>query len=336
MRPLPAIQLFTATLILGSTGWTIFRMNWVRTCSWARQVALLAWWWRWLPISITMACRRERLPICAVHGWRLSHAPPDGVCRNKSLRLGRDRREDAVLVEPHAIGASAVFGGLEARAAYLCCVSRQVWGSCVKWVVPCGVCSSDRRWQCAGAELEAGGAAAHTAVVVVAARMDPGVDRGATHWDPGGGTVAAGTEDVGGQPCLGVAPGLVVEGEGRPSEVRCSVSEVSRILDMRLDAPRALGRAGIGNQADLHGQRDGRHRWQAAARSAAANGRGAGPGRPGGEETWCWGKEWLTSCLIEIHPRSVQLSRRHEPVQRTKAASDETSSGEAGGALGRG
>lgn len=70
---------------------------------------------------------------------------------------------------------------------------------------------------------------------------------------------------------------------------------------MRLDAPRALWRAGIGKQADSHGQRDGMHRWQAAAKLAAANGWGAGPGRPGGEETWCWGKEWLTSCLIEIH-----------------------------------
>lgn len=126
MRPLPAIQLFTSSLILGSTGWTIFRMNWVRTCSWARQIALLARRWRRLAVRITVICRRQRLSIGAIHGWWLSHTPPNSVRGNKSLRLGGHRCENTVLVETHAIGAAAVFGGLKAGAANLCCVSRHV------------------------------------------------------------------------------------------------------------------------------------------------------------------------------------------------------------------
>jgi hypothetical protein len=114
VRPLSTNQLFTAGLILGRTGWTtIFRMNWVRTCSWARQIALLAGLLL-LAIRFGMARWRQRLAICAVHwGW-LSDAAPNGMCRNESLGLGRNGRENAVLVEPHAVGAAAVFGGLEA------------------------------------------------------------------------------------------------------------------------------------------------------------------------------------------------------------------------------
>jgi hypothetical protein len=123
MRPLPAIQLFTTCLIMGSTGWTIFRMNWVRTCSGARQIALLARLLLLLTICFSMARRWKRLAICAVHGRWLPNTPPNGVCRNKSLSLRRDRRENAVLVEPHAVGAATVLGGLEARAANLCVVS---------------------------------------------------------------------------------------------------------------------------------------------------------------------------------------------------------------------
>lgn len=103
-------------------------------------------------------------------------------------------------------------------------------GFCVTWNLPCDVCSSDRQWRCADVELVAGDAAAHTAVVVAVARRDlEVVDRGATHWDLEGGIGAAGTEDVGERPCLDVAPGLVVEGEQSPSELRCNVSEMSRI-----------------------------------------------------------------------------------------------------------
>jgi hypothetical protein len=43
--------------------------------------------------------------------------------RNKSLRLSGDGGEDAILVEPHAIGAAAVLGRLEARASNLWSVS---------------------------------------------------------------------------------------------------------------------------------------------------------------------------------------------------------------------
>jgi hypothetical protein len=94
-------------------------MNWVRTCSWARQIALLTRLLLLLTICFRMARRRERLAICAVHWGRLSNASPYGVCRNKSLCLRRDGREDAVLVEPHAVGAAAVLGGLEAGASDL-------------------------------------------------------------------------------------------------------------------------------------------------------------------------------------------------------------------------
>jgi hypothetical protein len=86
-------------------------MSWVRTCSWARQVALLAG--LLLAICFGVAGRRERLAICAVHGRWLPNTPPNGVCRNKSLCLRRHRRKDAVLVKPHAVGAAAVLGGLE-------------------------------------------------------------------------------------------------------------------------------------------------------------------------------------------------------------------------------
>jgi hypothetical protein len=117
MRPLPAIQLLTATLILGSTRWTIVRMNWVRTCSWARQILRLLP--RGLAIGVPVACRRKWLSVRAIHGRGLSNTPPDGVRRDKGLRLGRDGREDAVLVESHAIRATAVLCRLEARAPYL-------------------------------------------------------------------------------------------------------------------------------------------------------------------------------------------------------------------------
>jgi hypothetical protein len=123
MRPLPANQLFTTCLILGCTGWTtIFRMNWVRTCSWARQIALLAGLLL-LAICFCVARRRKRLAVCAIHWGRLSDTSPYSMCRHKCLRLGRDGRENAVLVEPHAVGAAAVFGSLETRASDLCNVS---------------------------------------------------------------------------------------------------------------------------------------------------------------------------------------------------------------------
>jgi hypothetical protein len=124
MGPLPANQLFTTCLIVGRTGWTTkFRMNWVRTCSWARQIALLAGLLL-LAICFCVARRRKRLTVCAIHwGW-LSDTSPHGMCRHKCLRLRGDGRENAVLVEPHAVGAAAVFGGLEARASNLYRVSK--------------------------------------------------------------------------------------------------------------------------------------------------------------------------------------------------------------------
>jgi len=90
-------------------------MNLVRTCSWAGQILLLLRLLaRRLAIRFRMVRRRERLSVRAIHGRWLSDATPDRVCRHEGLCLRRDGREDAVLVEPHAVGAAAVLGGLEA------------------------------------------------------------------------------------------------------------------------------------------------------------------------------------------------------------------------------
>jgi hypothetical protein len=116
VRPLPANKLFTACLIVCSTGWTKFRVSWVRTCSWAGQILLLR---ALLLVRLCVARRRQRLAIRAVHGRRLPDTTPDCVSRNKRLSLCRDGSENAVLVESHAVGASAVLGRLETRASDL-------------------------------------------------------------------------------------------------------------------------------------------------------------------------------------------------------------------------
>jgi len=55
MEPLPTCQRITARLIWRSTGRTIVRMSWVRTCSGARQILRLA---RRLGIWLAVAGRR--------------------------------------------------------------------------------------------------------------------------------------------------------------------------------------------------------------------------------------------------------------------------------------
>lgn len=83
-----------------------------------RQIGLLA---RLLTIRFRrMARGGKRLPVRTIHGRWLSHTTPNSMRRDKSLRLGRDGREDAVLVEPHAIRAAPVICGLETRASNLC------------------------------------------------------------------------------------------------------------------------------------------------------------------------------------------------------------------------
>lgn len=210
VESLPACQRVTARLIWRSTRRTIVRMSWVRTCSGAGQIMRLA---RRLAIWLGMAGRRERLPVGAVHGRWLSDTAPDCVSRNKGLRLGRHGGEDAVLVEPHAVGAAAVLSRLEAGAADLGRVSRQSRVNGVGRGVPCGVCSSDRQLQCAGGELAAGGAAGRTAAVEEAAGGMGlgGEERASTHWGLAGGRAAgAGTEDV--EPCRDGALGAAEEG----------------------------------------------------------------------------------------------------------------------------
>jgi hypothetical protein len=234
MQPLPACQRITARLIWRSTRWTIVRMSWVRTCSGTGQILRLA---RGLAIWLAVAGRRERLPVGAVHGGWLSDTAPDCVCRNKCLSLSRYWGEDAVLVEPHAVGAAAVLSRLEARAADLVKVSRQSRVNCMGRGVPCDVCSSDRQWQCAGEGLAAGGAAGRIAAAAVAAG-DMGLveeERESTHWDLAGGMAAgagagagAGTGDV--EPCRDGALGWAEEGAWCSSGWTSSVSELSDSL----------------------------------------------------------------------------------------------------------
>lgn len=119
MGPLPASQVVTAALIC--TGRTIG----IRTCGGAGQIArLLLPRARRLSISICVARWRQRLPVRAVHGRGRADAPPDGVCGDEGLRLRRDGRKDAVLIESQAVGAPAILGGLEAGAADLGRVSK--------------------------------------------------------------------------------------------------------------------------------------------------------------------------------------------------------------------
>jgi hypothetical protein len=116
MRPLPTRQRITARLIWRSTRRTIVRMSWVRTCCGTGQILLLA---RGLPVGVAVVCRRKRLPIGAIHGRGLADATPDCMRRNECLGLGGNGGEDAVLVEPHAVGATTVFCRLEAGAPNL-------------------------------------------------------------------------------------------------------------------------------------------------------------------------------------------------------------------------
>lgn len=207
MGPLPASQVVTAALIC--TGRTIG----IRTCGGAGQIALLLLpRARRLAVGICVARRRQRLPVRAVHGWRGAHTAPDGVRGDKGLRLRRDGREDAVLVEPQAVGAAAVLGGLEAGAADLEQVSKTQREQDVWRALPCDVCSSGRQWQCAGEALAAGGAAEHTVEAAAAGDTDlAAAARASTRWGQADGT-AADTAGVDGQPCRGAALGA--EGEG--------------------------------------------------------------------------------------------------------------------------
>lgn len=118
MRPLPAMQRVTNALVVRSTRGTSVRMGRIRTCSGTGQIGGLLGRTT-LTIGFAMARWRQRLAVCAIHGGRLTDTTPDSMGGDESLRLSRDGREDAVLVEAHAVGAAAVFSGLEARASNL-------------------------------------------------------------------------------------------------------------------------------------------------------------------------------------------------------------------------
>jgi len=78
----------------------------------------------------------------------------------------------------------------------------------------CAGGSNGKQWQCAVLELAVGGAVARiVAVAVVAGGMDLGEEgRDSIHLDRADGGRAAGTEDVGGQPCRHEALAAVEEG----------------------------------------------------------------------------------------------------------------------------
>lgn len=95
-------------------------MRWVRTCRACRAGQIAPWLLtRRCGIRIGLVGRWDGLPVRAVQLGGLSHTAPDGMCGDKSLGLRRDWSEDAVLVEPHAIGAAAVLCRFEARASDL-------------------------------------------------------------------------------------------------------------------------------------------------------------------------------------------------------------------------
>ena len=99
MRPLPA-HLVTAALIRVDTG----RAIGIRTCSRTGQIlGLLLLRARRLAVGVGVVGGGQRLAVGAVHGRGLADAAPDGVGGDKGLCLGRDGREDAVLVEAQAV-----------------------------------------------------------------------------------------------------------------------------------------------------------------------------------------------------------------------------------------
>jgi hypothetical protein len=98
VRPLPA-HLVTAALIRVGTWRTIG----IRTCSRTGQILGLLLRARRLAVGVGVVGGRQRLAVGAVHGRGLADAAPDGVGGDKGLRLGRDGREDAVLVEAQAV-----------------------------------------------------------------------------------------------------------------------------------------------------------------------------------------------------------------------------------------
>jgi hypothetical protein len=67
-----------------------------------------------------MLLRRKWLTVSSVQLlWWCTLLSPDGMRRNKSLRLGRDGREDTLLRETLTVGAATILGLIEARASDL-------------------------------------------------------------------------------------------------------------------------------------------------------------------------------------------------------------------------
>jgi hypothetical protein len=203
--PLSPTLRVTAGFIVRGSRRTIGIMSLGRTwraCR-ARQIRLPA---RRLTICIGMARRRKRLSVGTVHGRRISHSTPDGVRGDKGLRLCGDGREDAVLVEAHAIRAAAVIGRLEAGAANLAGVSGG-HGTFTS-STPCVAGSTCRQWRSSGEELAAGAPAPCSwAAGAGVLGMDRGVEDLATTPEGLAAGMAADVTDAGGPPCRDEALG---------------------------------------------------------------------------------------------------------------------------------
>lgn len=223
MRPLPAVQRITARIIVRSSRGAISRMSLVRTWSTAcgtrqivgrrRRCLLLRLRTRRLAICFGVLRCWQRLTVRAVHGRGLADAAPNGVGRHKGLGLSRDGREDAVLVEAHAIGASAIVCRLESRASYLSDCERRERQE-LTTSLPCVSCNSGRQWQFAVGEQVAGDVGSCRQEVVVGLGMGrAAVVLDSIHEGREDGGAAAGVGGDDGRPCRHEGPEVVVQGE---------------------------------------------------------------------------------------------------------------------------
>lgn len=330
MGPLPPEHGITARVIIGGSRRTMSRMSLVRTwraCG-TRQVGTLRRRRRRrrLLLLLLLLTRRltirialwQRLPVGTVHGRRRAHAAPDRVRRYKSLRLGRNRGEDAVLVKPHAVAATAVVCGLEPGASNLeVRVSKLVaeevdsclylapsavsagngsslsrcWGlahvarrrlRCPVWVGRRGrLIPFLRAWETVGllSLVVVGG---HVRTRRLSRLCSRRRREGRIHL--GAAVVSTYIKRARGKKWAGAGSGSV---QPRVQVCRCADrhAHTQTHTDRHTDTGTGQARGYGDSESDLHEAEAGRSRVEAAARSEAASGEGADLGCPGGD-TW--------------------------------------------------
>lgn len=154
VRPFPANHCITFLCIVRGTT-SRSQCGRVRTCHIGHILRLLA-------RSLIRLRRLSRgllkwLPICSIHWGRLPNPSPDCVSGHKCLRLSGNWREDAVLIESHAVGAATIFGRLEARATNLQSPVSHIDCSVQTVDLPCVFDNNGMRLRFSGAVQEAGG-----------------------------------------------------------------------------------------------------------------------------------------------------------------------------------